>query len=157
MKKLLAIGGIIIVIFGLIIFLTNKSNESKLKDNPYGTDDLDKQTINLLDDENYNNIILPDDLQAKMKAGEEMTVYFFSPACQYCMQMTPRLMPIAKSLDKEVFQYNLMEFNDQAAPYNITSTPTLIHYKDGEEVVRMEGLQPEENIELFFNEYTKGE
>ena len=38
MKKLLAIGGVIVAVFILIIVLTNKSNESKLKDNPYGTD-----------------------------------------------------------------------------------------------------------------------
>lgn len=157
MKKLLTIGGIVIVIFALIIFLTNKSNDDKLVDNPYGTNKLDQQTINLLDDENYNNIILPKELEEKMAAGDEMTVYFFRPDCQYCIQMTPRLMPIADELDKEVLQYNLLEFNEFAAPYQIVSTPTLVHYKDGEEIVRMEGLHPEENIRLFFNEYTQSD
>jgi hypothetical protein len=44
--------------FGLIIFLTNQSNSSKLEGNPYGTDNLNQSTIDQLDDENYQNIAL---------------------------------------------------------------------------------------------------
>ena len=79
MKKLLVIGGVIIAIFVLIIVLSNKADESKLKDNPYGTDKLRQSTVNLIGDENYNNIILPDELAKKVKAGESVTAYFFSP------------------------------------------------------------------------------
>ena len=62
MKKLLAIGGIIVVVFILIAVLTNKSNEAKLKDNPYGTNDLETSTIDLLGNEHYRNIVMPDTL-----------------------------------------------------------------------------------------------
>ncbi|WP_210471282.1 thioredoxin family protein [Sporosarcina sp. 6E9] len=153
MKKLLVIGGIIVAIFILIVVLTNKSNETKLKDNPYGTDKLDPSTINLIGNENYNNIILPDELAKKVKSGEPVTAYFFSPTCPYCMEMTPVLMPIAKEMDVTVYQYNLLEFSPQASSYGIKSTPTLIHFKDGKEVGRMVGGQPAENIRAFFTEY----
>ncbi len=153
MKKLLIIAGIIIAVFVLIVVLTNKSNESKLKDNPYGTKDLKASTINLIGNENYNNIILPDALAEKIEAGESVTAYFFSPECPYCMEMTPILMPIAKEMDVNVLQYNLLEFEDQARPYAIEATPTLIHFKDGKETGRMVGAQPEENIRLFFQEH----
>ena len=65
MKKLLIIGGAIIAIFILIVVLSNKSDETKLKDNPYGTDNLAKSTIDLIGNENYNNIVLPDELCSK--------------------------------------------------------------------------------------------
>lgn len=153
MKKLLLIGGVVIVIFVLIVVLSNKSDETKLKDNPYGTDKLDQATVNLIGNENYDNIILPDELAKKVEEGDSVTAYFFSPKCSYCLEMTPVLMPIAKDMDVTVHQYNLLEFESEATPYGIQSTPTLVQYKDGEEVGRVVGSQPAENIRAFFNEY----
>lgn len=153
MKKLLLIGGVVIAIFVLIIVLSNKADESKLKDNPYDTDKLETSTVNLIGNENYSNIILPDELAKKVQDGESVTAYFFSPECSYCLEMTPILMPIAKDMDVTVQQYNLLEYRSEAAPYGIESTPTLIQFKDGKEVGRLVGAQPEENIRTFFNEY----
>ncbi|WP_153733638.1 thioredoxin family protein [Sporosarcina obsidiansis] len=154
MKKLLAIGGIIVVIFILIVFLNNKSNEKKLADNPYGTEDLEQLTIDLLEDENYQNIALPDEVSKQIESGEPTTVYYFSPDCQFCMEMTPRLMPIADQYDVHVYQYNMMEFGDQAkGEYDVLRWPTLVHYKDGKEQGRMEAAQPDEMIKAFFDEF----
>ncbi|CAM3177574.1 thioredoxin family protein [Filibacter tadaridae] len=153
MKKLFIIGGAVIAVFILIIVLSNKSDEAKLKDNPYGTEKLEKSTIGLIGNENYNNIILPDALFKKVESGESVTAYFFSPECHYCMAMTPVMMPIAKEMGVNVLQYNMLEFGQQAAPYGIKSWPTLVHYEDGKEVGRMVGEQPEENIRAFFTEF----
>ncbi len=153
MKKLLLIGGVVVVIFVLIVVLSNKSDETKLKDNPYNTERLDQSSINLIGNENYENIILPDELSKKIEAGESVTAYFFSPKCSYCLEMTPIMMPVAKDMGVTVHQYNLLEFESEAAPYGIQSTPTLVQYKDGQEVGRVVGAQPEENIRAFFNEY----
>lgn len=153
MKKLLIIGGVIIAIFVLIIVLSNKSDEAKMKDNPYGTDKLSKSTIDLIGNKHYSNIVQPDDLFKKIEDGESVTAYYFHPECQYCMQMTPILMPIATEMDVNVLQYNMMEFGSQATAYGIESWPTLVHYEDGKEVGRTVGAQPEENIRAFFNEF----
>ena len=156
MKKLLTIGGVIVVVFILIAVLTNKSNETKLKDNPYGTNDLETSTINLLGNEHYQNIVMPDTLFEQIKSGGPVTAYYFHPDCQFCMQMTPVLMPIANEMDVNVRQYNMLEFGQQVdanTEYNITNWPALVHYKDGKEVGRMVGAQPEENIRAFFNEF----
>lgn len=156
MKKLLLIGGAIIVVFILIVVLSNKSNEAKLKDNPYGTNDLAKPTIDLIGNENYSNIVLPDTLFKKIKAGESVTAYYFHPECHFCMEMTPVMMPIAKEMDVNVLQYNMLEFGNQVnetTEYNIEGWPALVHYEDGKEVGRMVGAQPEENIRLFFKEF----
>lgn len=152
MKKLLIIGGAIAAVFILLIVLTNMSNDKKLADNPYGTEDLKQETIDQLDDENYQNIILPDDLKAKVESGEPVTAYFFSPICSHCKAMTPVLMPIVEEMNVDVVQYNVYEFDQGWDDYRIEATPTMIHFEDGQEVSRMVGNQPKENIEAFFNE-----
>ena len=151
MKKLLIIGGIIIVLFVALIALTNYSNNNKTADNPYGSKKLKQSTINQLDDKNYQNIILPDDLAKKIASGEAVTAYFFSPECPHCQVMTPKLMPIAKDMGVEIVQYNVLEFDQGWDDYNIDATPTMIHFRDGKEVNRLVGDAPEDVIKSFFN------
>lgn len=153
MKKLLAIGGVIVVIFILIVVLVNKSNEAKLENNPYDTDNLNTATIDLIGNKHYSNIILPDELDEKISSGDPVTAYFFSPLCSFCQEMTPVLMPIAEDMNVHVEQYNLLEYPERATPYAIEATPTLIHFKDGKEVGRMVGAQPEQNMRAFFDEF----
>ena len=155
MKKLLIIAGIVIVIFAGIVFLTNQANDDKLADNPYDTEDLEQATIDQLDDENYQNIVLPAELDEQIASGDPTTVYFYSPTCQYCQQTTPVLMPVAEDMDIDVLQYNLLEYEQGWQQYLIEATPTLIHYENGEEVSRWVGAQPKENIEQFFQEVVK--
>jgi len=152
MKKLLIIGGIIISVFVLIIVLNNVSNDKKLTDNKYMTTDLKQETIDQLNDENYQNIILPDDLKAKVESGEPVTAYFFSPICVHCKAMTPVLMPIVKDMNVDLVQYNVYEFEQGWNDYKIEATPTMIYFEDGKEVSRIVGNQPKEEIEAFFNE-----
>lgn len=152
MKKLLIIGVAIIAVFVLLVVLTNMSNDKKLVDNQYKTNDLKQETIDLLNDENYQNIILPDDLEAKIESGEPVTAYFFSPTCPHCRAMTPVLMPVADDMNVDVVQYNIHEFEQGWNDYNIEATPTMIHFEDGQEISRTVGNQPKENIETFFNE-----
>lgn len=155
MKKLLIIAGVVLAIFALIVFLTNQSQDEKLADNPYGTDDLNPATIDQLDDENYQNIALPENVNEQIQSGEPTTVYFFSPTCQFCQQTTPILMPVADDMEVEVLQYNLLEFDEGWTDYALEATPTLVHYEDGQEVARWTGAQPKENIEQFFQEVVK--
>ncbi|MGI2329467.1 thioredoxin family protein [Planococcus sp. YIM B11945] len=152
MKKMIAIAAVVVVIFGLIIFLTNQANDKKLANNPYGSKDLRQSTIDQLDDENYQSIALPDEVNEKITSGEPTTVYFFSPECVHCQATTPVLMPVAEDMDVDVLQYNLLEFDQGWTDYAIEATPTLIHFEDGKEVARWVGAQPKENIEQFFNQ-----
>ena len=80
-NKMLIIVGIIVVLFIGLYFLTNYKNKQTIEnvDNPYGKDELHQETIDLLDDPLYGNIIIPDDLDAKLENGEDVTVYYFSP------------------------------------------------------------------------------
>lgn len=151
MKKLLIFGGVIIAIFALIIVLNTMSNDKKLADNKYKTNDLKQETIDQLDDENYQNIILPDELKSNIESGEPVTAYFFSPICEHCRAMTPVLMPIVSDMGVDLVQYNIYEFEQGWNDYKIEATPTIIHFEDGKEVARMVGNQPEQNIKTFLD------
>lgn len=152
MKKLAIVGAVIVLLFAGIIILTNMKNSEKLEDNPYGTKNLKQSTIDLLDDENYQNIILPDALAKKIESGEGVVGYFFSPECSHCKNYTPKLMPIADEMDIQVDQLNILEYTNEWDTYNITVTPTLIYFENGEEVARLEGDAPDETTRQFFND-----
>ena len=152
MKKLAIVGSIIVILCIAIVLLTNKSQNDiiEVHDNPYGTDDLHPSTIEFLADENYQNIILPDDLQNKIESDEGTYAYFFSPTCQYCKAFTPVLMPIAEEYGVKIDQLNVLEFNLASNTYRIESTPTLIYFENGEEVARIVGDAPKEVVHEFF-------
>ncbi|RLL45023.1 thioredoxin family protein [Oceanobacillus piezotolerans] len=154
-KKMIAIIGVIVVLLIALFFVVQYQNNQKLAgaDNPYGTTDLDQATIDQLDNPDYGNQILPDELAGKVESGEPVTVYFYSPTCVYCQQTTPYLVPLAEDNNIDMKKYNLLEFGQEAAPYAIQSTPTLVHFENGEEVARIVGQRTEEEFQAFFDQY----
>jgi thiol-disulfide isomerase/thioredoxin len=152
LKKVLIFLGIIVILFVVLSFLTNMQSKEKIAGNPYGKDTLEAATIDLLDDENYQNIILPQELEKKLANKEDVTVYFFQSTCGYCKQATPILMPMAKELGIDLVQYNLLEFKPGWDKYRIEGTPTIVQFKDGKEAARIEELQDEAAYRQWFTE-----
>lgn len=152
-KKLLIIGSVIVLLFAVIILLTNVSNKSKVTsaNNPYGDKKLKQETIDQLDDKNYQNIMLPDELEKKIKAGEDVNAYFFSPTCVHCKAFTPKLMPMAKKLGVDIAQLNVWEYQDLWDKYHIDATPTFIRFEGGKEVQRFVGALSDEDLRTFLN------
>ena len=70
---------IIIALFAAIAFINNTQNKQKAEGNPYNKENLKQSTIDQLDDPNYQNLILPDELAEDLKNKEDKTVYFYSP------------------------------------------------------------------------------
>ena len=149
MKKLLIVGGVIVVLFIAIIALTNMSNSNKLANNPYDTEELDQATIDLLGDENYQNIISPDALADKIASGEPTVAYLFSPLCSHCKNYTPKLMPLAEEYGVEINQLNVLEYEEAWDTYGIEATPTMIYFENGEKVTELVGDAPEEQTRQF--------
>lgn len=154
MKKFSIYIGIIVLLFASLYFLDQWSNkaelEAELKQNEAITTDAQRlykttpenlmaSTRSQLKDENYQNIILPDELEQRLNNKESLFVYFFSPECIYCAHTTPKLTPIATETETDMKQYNVLEFNQGWSDYNIESTPTLIYFKDGKEEDRITG------------------
>ncbi len=154
-NKMLIIVGAIVVLFGALYFVVDAKNKKTIEDNenPYGKTSLKQSTIDLLDDPLYQNQIIPEDLKKDLEDGKDMTVYFYSPECEFCKITTPVLVPIADDLNVDMKKLNLLEFNNEWNTYGIEGTPTLIHYENGEEVARINGAREEEEFRLFFNEF----
>ena len=152
---MIAIIGVIVLLFVALFVANNYKTNKKLNanDNPYDKTDLRQETIDLLDDPLYNNIIVPDDLMEEVDSGNPLTVYYFSPTCTYCQKTTPVLVPIAEDMDVDMKKLNTLEYGMK--PFNIEATPTLIHYDNGEEVARLVGQQEEKVYRDFFETFVK--
>jgi thiol-disulfide isomerase/thioredoxin len=156
LKKVIIFLAVIIVLFAGVALLTKMQNEEKVSgDNPYKKEKLAPETIELLEDPNYQNIILPEELEEKLNNKEDVTVYFFSPTCPHCQRTTPVLAPLAEEMDIDLAQYNLLEFEEGWDKYGVSETPTLVQYKNGEETARIVGYKEKEVFEKWFNENTK--
>ncbi|WP_028547839.1 thioredoxin family protein [Paenibacillus sp. UNC451MF] len=144
MKKLAIYLSILIVLFAAIYVVNQQSDKAKngkYADNPYGVspDKLNPETVKLLDDPNYQNLIMPAELDKKISNKEDFFLYYFASTCPHCKRTTPVLSPMTKDLNIDVKQFNLEEFKDGWSKYRIQYTPTLIYYKGGKEVERLEG------------------
>lgn len=147
MKKLSIYLGIIVALFGLLYYLDYASNQKvngsleSAAQRLYNTtpDNLSKSTRDQLNNEDYQAIILPDDLKQRLADKESLIVYMFSPECVHCQDTTPTLNDIAKDVNVDYKQLNVFEFRDQWDLYRVTATPTLIYFKDGVEAARIEG------------------
>lgn len=167
MKKIIVFLALLVIVFAGLAFLTNlqddditgSSNDDyrtdyenetdELPPNPYQKTSLHPETIELLDDPNYQNIILPDDLDKKLADGENLIVYFFSPTCPHCRETTPLLREAANETGLKIYQFNLLEFDDGWDRYEIERIPTLIQYKDGKEAGRLVGSKEKETFKKW--------
>ena len=150
---LLIIGFIIVAAFVALYFITSKSNDEKLAYDLYGKkelNDLKPGTLNILKDKNYQNIILPNELEKKISSGKPTMVYFFQSDCLHCKKITPILMPLAKDMGVHIDQFNVEEFEQGWDQYTIEGTPTLVYYKDGKEQLRVVGEQTVDIFKKFF-------
>ncbi|WP_216828420.1 thioredoxin family protein [Alkalihalobacterium elongatum] len=152
MKKIIIFLVVVIGIFAALAVVNNISTSQKVEGNPYGKSNLNQATINQLDDPNYQNIILPEELKASLENGESMTVYFYQPTCPACVEASPIVVPMTEDLGIDLELYNLLEFNEGWNEHNIQSTPTIVHYENGQELGRMEGLYLEEEYRYWFEQ-----
>ncbi len=142
MKKLSIYLSIVVVLFALLFYVSQQSNKaSSNADNVYGIPEnkLHEETLKQLDDPNYQNIILPDQLASAMKEQGDLFVYFFASNCPHCQRTTPIIQPVVAESGIDLKMMNVLEFPETLQKYNIQSWPTFVHYKDGQEVSRLVG------------------
>ncbi|MFS0554518.1 thioredoxin family protein [Brevibacillus sp. 179-C9.3 HS] len=155
MKKVIILAIVVAALLIGAIVYSDISNRQQAEGNPYGKANLHPATLEQLSDPLYDNLIMPDELKAKLDNQEDMFVYYYSPLCEHCIATTPVLVPIVKSLEIDMKKHNLLEFNASYNDYQITHTPTLVHYKGGKEVARLVGGREASEWKAWLEEQKK--
>lgn len=89
-----------------------------------------------------------------IKSDKLVIVDFFATWCAPCQMLTEVLHEIDKNQnDKvEIFKVDVDENQDAAIRYGITAMPTLLFFKDGEEVERKVGFMEQKELEELIND-----
>ncbi len=95
--------------------------------------------IKHLSNENFN-----DEIQ-----GKTILVDFYADWCGPCKMMGTVLENVTAI---DILKVNVDEHNDIAAKYGIMSIPTLMIFKDGQEVTKVVGYRSQDEIEQIINE-----
>ena len=83
-----------------------------------------------------------------------VVVDFFATWCAPCQMLAPVLIVLDKKYGDEVefYKVNIDESEDAAIRYGVSSVPTLIFFKDGEEIDRQVGFADEDELSNWIEE-----
>lgn len=90
----------------------------------------------------------------KQGVGSGITlVDFYADWCGPCRMLTPVLEEVAKDVagNAKIAKIDIDQAQRIASTYQVTSIPTLILFKDGNEVGRLVGLRDRETIVEFIH------
>src|SRR5258708_6358169 len=89
-----------------------------------------------------------DDNFSTITASGVVLVDFYADWCGPCRMVAPILEKVAQKLEGKatIVKVNTDEANQTAGKLRITSIPTLILYKNGEEVGRVVGVKDEASL-----------
>ncbi len=93
-------------------------------------------------------------LSEVLKNEKLVIVDFFAEWCGPCQMLSPILVEIEKEYSEklEIYKVNVDESQECAMRYGITAMPTLLFFKNGEEVERQVGYLEREELEKIVQE-----
>lgn len=102
--------------------------------------------MKLLNQEQFNNI--------KNESGLKV-VDFFATWCGPCKMLTPILEELSEEMQDSVefVKVDIDESMELAMEYQVTSVPTLVFIKDGQEVARKIGFSPKAALKEEIEKY----
>lgn len=81
--------------------------------------------------------------------GELVLVDFYADWCGPCQMLAPELERLSDELGVKVVKINVDEVSEVARRFRIMSIPTLLLYKNGEQVKRQSAYMPFEQLKEF--------
>ncbi len=126
MQTTMVILGLIIVVFGIILFTA----KAKMKNIPLPADN---EKIITLTDKNFQHQI----------NNRTILVDFWASWCMPCRMMAPILNEVSAELKEgsKVGKLNIEQFQSIAQNYKVRNIPTMILFKNGKEIKRFVGVK----------------
>lgn len=89
-----------------------------------------------------------------LNSNKLVVVDFFATWCGPCQELSPILVELDKQYNGEVqfYKVDVDESQDCAIRYGVNAMPTLIFFKDGNEIEREVGFLPKEELEELIEE-----
>ncbi len=82
-----------------------------------------------------------------------VVVQYYATWCGPCKMLKPVLEAISEEMtDTKFFRVDIDQFRTQAIDAGIKSVPTVVVYKDGQEVDRQSGYQPKERVQAWLTQ-----
>ena len=83
-----------------------------------------------------------------------IVVQYYATWCGPCKMLKPVLEGLSEEMsDSKFYRVDIDLFRTQAIEAGIRSVPTVVLYKDGEEVDRQSGYQPKERVAAWLNQH----
>ncbi|MCR3905837.1 MAG: thioredoxin [Tenericutes bacterium] len=83
-----------------------------------------------------------------------VVVQYYATWCGPCKMLKPVLDALSTEMQETKFyRLDIDLYRTQAIEAGIRSVPTVVLYKDGEEVDRQSGYQPKERISAWMDQY----
>ncbi len=93
--------------------------------------------------------------ETTLKDSKTTIVDFFATWCGPCRMLAPIFGEVGneKASEANFLKVNVDDFDDLAAKYNVSSIPTIIVFKNGEEVHRVSGFQDKAKLINLVDSY----
>ncbi|MDI6452028.1 thioredoxin [Peloplasma aerotolerans] len=83
-----------------------------------------------------------------------VVVQYYATWCGPCKMLKPVLDALSTEMQEiKFYRLDIDLYRTQAIEAGIRSVPTVVLYKDGEEVDRQSGYQPKERISAWMDQY----